>query len=600
MLKYNILGIVKLKQQARFIIKSILGWVIYACSYIILKNVSASASLAGYFSLLGEVGLDGVAAILSLQLLKNSANKYNKDIFRVLFISFISAVMADFIYNIILNLTNIKYIDPSLFSLFDFPFLSFLFFQIIAWIWIITLNSGEKIKTKKFFHVPYVIVSLLLFVIFMFGVSWKIEYFSQIGIFQIIDTALEVIGFALVTICLARAKSKLVRFVGTGYLIVVSSDFIIRYQVVSGRIPYLSSLETTWVLGLLLICLGMYRTKRSNKKNALFKLLPVNSIQSQITIWLLIFCLSSVFLFASLCYVFSQDNGCQSHIVRNLLSMLVPFSALVIISSSYLSTQISYSISRLEDFIKSDNMSKTSYKNKFVTFNKDKVCERFEIYEMKKLDNFIMKTISKLHVANCVKSKFLMDMSHDFRTPASGIYHMSRSIHKRIEDPELKKLQKLIVDSSEKLMNFIEDVLDYSRLDNDKYELNMREVDIVSIINEVIMFVSAKVKEKRLNINAKFDKSPINYKGDKLMIHRIMLNIISNAIKFTHAGEITISASEEKIDNTNWLVIKVKDTGIGIDKSHHKLIFEAFTRVESSETARYPGIGLGLGCPKTP
>src|SRR5262249_47724832 len=147
---------------------------------------------------------------------------------------------------------------------------------------------------------------------------------------------------------------------------------------------------------------------------------------------------------------------------------------------------------------------------------------------------------------------------HDFRTPASGIYHMSRLIYKRIEDPELKRLQKLIVDSSEQLMIFLEDVLDYSRLNSNKFELSIKKINITDIINEVVLFVSAKAKEKMLNIDCHYPDLPINYNGDRLMIHRIILNIISNAIKFTHTGGVTIFANVEEFEQKKWVVIKVK------------------------------------------
>ena len=97
-----------------------------------------------------------------------------------------------------------------------------------------------------------------MFAMFMFGLKWQIQYFSLKGIFQSIDTILEVIGFFMATICLARAQTFLIRFTGIGYLLIIASDFIIRYHVVSGMVPYLSSLESTWILGLTLMSLGFF------------------------------------------------------------------------------------------------------------------------------------------------------------------------------------------------------------------------------------------------------------------------------------------------------------------------------------------------------
>ena len=89
----------------------------------------------------------------------------------------------------------------------------------------------------------------------------------------------------------------------------------------------------------------------------------------------------------------------------------------------------------------------------------------FQLDEVNKVETFIIKTISELHHANQVKSQFLMNMSHDFRTPASGIQYMSRLIYDKMSDPQLKRLQKMVVNSAEQLMVLLEDVLDYSRLE---------------------------------------------------------------------------------------------------------------------------------------
>ena len=114
--------------------------------------------------------------------------------------------------------------------------------QLAGWASILLLHQNAEDKNKTFTYLPYAILSIIMFGIFIFCIPWKIDHFSSIGIFQTIDTALEVAGFALATICLARANTRLIRLMGIGYLMIVSSDFIIRYYVVSGLIPYLALL----------------------------------------------------------------------------------------------------------------------------------------------------------------------------------------------------------------------------------------------------------------------------------------------------------------------------------------------------------------------
>jgi len=582
------------------IIKALAGWVIFFFLYTVLKNISWAERYSAYLLLIGEAGLDAIAAILTFKLWRRVKIRPQKNLFLILAVSFIASLIADLIYNVVLNVFNFNYKSTIIVTLFDVPFAVFLLLQLIVWANLILINRNPVTNGRKTFYIPNIILSVLMFIMFMFGIPWKINYFSAIGLFQSIDTIFEVCGFALATICLARAKGKLIKFLTIGYLIVVSSDFIIRYYVVSGSIPYLSPFESTWVLGLLIIFVGC-SLSLNQKNDEEFRLLPVNSLQSQITIWSLILWLGSVLLFIGSTYLFSEHYGYRQ-ITPGFLSILVPFSVLSIIGSSYLSTKISSTLRRLEniinEYIEIDSVNIFSLNKQIEVINNKNVRkdegDDFEIYEVEKLTKFIMKSINELQSITRIKAEFLMNMSHDFRTPASGIYHMSRSIYKKINDPELKRLQKLVVDSSEQLMIFLEDVLDYSRLNSNKYELDIKNINIEAIINEVILFVSVKAKEKMLNIDCHYPDLPINYNSDRLMIHRIILNIVSNAIKFTDSGGITIFAKMEEIERQKWVVIKIKDTGIGIDKANQKLIFEPFSRVESPEMGKYPGIGLGL------
>lgn len=570
-------------------------WLLFSCSYFFLKEIPDTSIFSAYLTLIGEAGLDFVAAVLMYRLWRISG-KSVKNIFRFFFISFISAVVADATYNIVLNLYKYEYANSLMDFIFDIPFALFLLMQLAGWASILIVNHNAKDKNKAFTYFPYAILSLIMFGLFIFCMSWKIDYFSSIGIFQTIDLALEVEGFALATICLARANTRLIRFMGIGYLMIVSSDFVIRYSVVSGLTPYLSSFETTWVLGLLLICTGIIVSKNENP-DKLFQLKPISSLQSQISVWSLVLWLSLISILVIFDYVFFQHYGFDSNpIAKNLLSMLVPISVLVIIISSYFSAKISTPLSRLEDAI--SNMVMRDYKG-VDRFDKTSLLEnniesgKFEIYEVEKLKKFILNAVNDLRKANLVKSEFLMNMSHDFRTPASGILHMSRLVHERIVDDGLKKLQKMIVDSSEQLMTFLDDVLDYSRLDNDKLKTNYQCFDMVILINELVCFMTPKANENK-NIITTSSANTAPYYGDREVIHRIILNILSNAIKFTYAGRIDISVSLDDVDKMSWLEIKISDTGVGIDEANHQFIFEPFYRVEPADSAKFSGIGLGL------
>ena len=574
-----------------YLLKPIIGWLLFLFLYFIFKNSPILTPYSAYFSLMGETSLDAIAALLAFRLKNKFKEKIYQRFFLCLSISFTAALIADLTYNIFLNLFDFNYENTIIIHFFEIPFALFLLLQLIVMAYTILLNkkSGTRRKTL---YIPNIILSLLMFMMFMFGVPWKVSYFSAVGLFQLVDTIFEAVGFTLATICLARAKSQLIRFITIGYLIIVSSDFIIRYYIVSGSIPYLSPFEITWVLGLLIICTGLY-LGLTREKNRVLKLMPITCLQSQLTIWSLIFWLGSLLLLIAWSWLFSEHRD-YNQITTNFLPILVPFSVLIITGSHFLSAKISSTLSKLESiidhFIKNDRLDIFELKIQIENAKN----EKFEIYEVEKLCQFIMNTVTQLQLANRVKADFLMKMSHDFRTPASGIYSMSRSVYKRIKDPHLKPLQQLIIQSSEQLMNLLEDLLDYSRLDSNEYKLAVKSIDICSIINEIILLVSAKAKEKKLVLTGQYPDLPIQYNTDRLMIHRIILNLVSNAIKFTHTGKITIYLNAEVIDQKKWIVIKIKDTGIGIDKTYHKLIFEPFFCIESPETSKYSGIGLGL------
>src|SRR3990167_7501114 len=123
---------------------------------------------------------------------------------------------------------------------------------------------------------------------------------------------------------------------------------------------------------------------------------------------------------------------------------------------------------------------------------------KYQISEIQELDDFILHTIKKLHDANQAKSHFLMNMSHDFRTPVSGIHSMSKFIYDKIPDEKTKELQKLVVDSSDQLMEIIDQILGYYQFLSDEKNLSIEKIDIGALIDGIVTFMSAKSKEKNL------------------------------------------------------------------------------------------------------
>jgi signal transduction histidine kinase len=328
-----------------------------------------------------------------------------------------------------------------------------------------------------------------------------------------------------------------------GFLLLIAFNLAHRFSYSSGH--HFKTFDVVWLVSLLVIIYGLiFSLKEKNKEICFFYPRSLHVFTGAIFIT---FSTSLIVLFIFIDFVVSSiemnNVGSYNILPQNIPSVLIfAYSLSLLVSkivSNYLACPLE-NIAKKIDIINENSFSDHNIKE-----------SRLKIYEIDKLDKFILTTITQLHAANRVKSDFLMNMSHDFRTPASGVYHLSKSVHNRIDNPQLKKLQGLVVNSSEQLMNFLEDILDYSRLDNNKVTIDSTQFSIEVLINEIIELVSAKSEEKSLKIYSSFLNDLSTYVGDRLIIQRTILNIVSNAIKFTHVGSVTIRA--EKIND--WVVI---------------------------------------------
>lgn len=235
-------------------------WVAYTVSYLFLSKNTNTAVISGYLSLLGQAGLDIALVFLCLHVWREETGGMRK-IYLFFMASFICAFLADTVYNVLLNIQQLSTITNFQDSLFDIPFIFFLFFQNCAW-GIIFFKRTTKWKPISFFnYIPYIIVAWIVFFGFVYGIHWKIQYFSILGIYQIVDTLLEVAGFLLAAFCLARAATHWLKYVAVGYLLIVATDFLIRYNVVEQLRLNFNPFETTWVLGLLFIAGGFFFLK---------------------------------------------------------------------------------------------------------------------------------------------------------------------------------------------------------------------------------------------------------------------------------------------------------------------------------------------------
>ncbi len=219
-----------------------------------------------------------------------------------------------------------------------------------------------------------------------------------------------------------------------------------------------------------------------------------------------------------------------------------------------------------------------------------------EIAERKKTEIKLIKTKEEAEAATFSKSLFLAKMSHEIRTPMNGIIGTIDILKDTILTGEQKDFLDIIDVSANNLLSIINDILDISKIEAGKVELENKNFNLYIIVDEIIKLLSFKASEKSLIIHKNISQDvPEFVIGDFVRLKQIIINLMNNAIKFTKKGSITLEIEKTKqVNNKIHLLFRIIDTGTGISEEGQKRLFQEFSQADISITRKYGGTGLGL------
>jgi len=236
--------------------------------------------------------------------------------------------------------------------------------------------------------------------------------------------------------------------------------------------------------------------------------------------------------------------------------------------------------------------------------------QKNEILSLKKVINHLSQQIKAQQAELCLtsfnsqiaqlvklKNEFIQNMEHDIRTPFNGICGISQHLLENESDPNKKELLQALTLSAKELLHYCNEMLDLSDIEHEKHPLIEKKFSLRDLANKLIALETPAARDKGLELYLDFDEDlPAQVKGDSYRLYRVLINLMSNAVKFTNQGFVKLTIKKLLFASSSQLIIHcaIEDTGIGIPITKQNYIFEKFNKLFPSNQNIYKGLGLGL------
>lgn len=217
-----------------------------------------------------------------------------------------------------------------------------------------------------------------------------------------------------------------------------------------------------------------------------------------------------------------------------------------------------------------------------------------DISTQRELQSDLRQALRRAKEANNAKLRFLANMSHEIRTPMNGVLGLAQLLEQSELEPQQRRYINDLYHSGQHMMALLNDILDFSKIEAQQLQLEATPFNLTEILEGIRSTYSALAEKQQIQFTLKNRAKHQQLIADRDRIRQIILNLVSNAMKFTREGEVSLTLKDSYYKGQLHLLIRVKDSGIGIAPDRQKQIFDPFTQAESSTTRQYGGSGLGL------